>query len=60
MKRKYLHVEISLGSLHIYADDRRWPGDKLVTLDEIDTECNLHDVEDGDVCFTVPINEFLN
>ena len=59
MKRQYLHVQIIDGSLHIYADDKRWPKDKLITLDDMDSECNMADV-DEEICFTIPINEFFD
>lgn len=58
MKRKYLHIQIIQGSLHVYADDKRWAGDRLVTLEEMDSECNMHAIEEGDVLLSIPLNEF--
>lgn len=55
MKRKYLHVEILDGTLHIYSDDRRWRGDKLTTLEELDYECAVGEVDEN-ICITIPVN----
>lgn len=55
MKRKYLHVEILDGTLHIYSDDKRCRGDKLTTLEELDYECAVGESNEN-ICITIPVN----
>ena len=59
MKRKYLHIETIDGSLYVYADDKRHSGDKLVTLDEMDDECDMGETKDN-FLLTISTREFLD
>jgi len=57
MKRKYLHIEIRDGSLYVFSDDKTWKGKKL-TLEDMDTECNITDTNKR-VHFYIPLEDFV-
>jgi len=60
MKRKYLHVEMSDGSLFVFADNKQRydEGYEAVTLEAMDMECRVSNVDEDYKC-TIPLKGFI-